>query len=428
MSNKAKPEKKETKKTLVSYKDDIRIIDTIIYDWQPNFIHFERESKKIFFDETIEIWKDKFYPINKNSSFLTTWSLILPTEIIDYWDINTLIDEIKDFVYRYVDISPVFLDIMPYYVLLTYIFDNFFEIPYLRVIWDQWSGKSRFMKVIWNICYNSIITNWWSSVASLFRIIEKIKWTLVLDEADFPFSDTTSDIIKILNNWFQKWNPILRADWENFDIKAYDVFCPKIIWGRMEFRDKATESRCIIEIMKKTWRVDIPLNLSEGFSKESESIRNKLFKFRYDFIDKIQIKEERVNWLEWRLNQIINPILSIINFVWNKKDYENIISYFQTKQKEIKEDRKFTNEGLIFMIIKDKQDKWDKFIYYSKLLDDLKFRDDSILFNTRKLGSLLRQYDLRPIRRNEWFWLDLEQNIKTLNNIYHNFWLSDEKN
>jgi hypothetical protein len=37
------------------------------------------------------------------------------------------------------------------------------------------------------------------------------------------------------------------------------VFCPKIIGGRMEFRDKATESRCLTNIMKRSTRENIPI-------------------------------------------------------------------------------------------------------------------------------------------------------------------------
>jgi hypothetical protein len=83
----------------------------------------------------------------------------------------------------------------------------------------------------------------------------------------------------------------------------------------MEFRDKATESRCIVEVMRRTARKDIPLNLSGDFDRESDALRNKLYRFRYDYHGKIPIQEERIDGLEGRLNQILNPILSIIRSV-----------------------------------------------------------------------------------------------------------------
>ncbi len=51
------------------------------------------------------------------------------------------------------------MKIVPYYILLTYVYDNFPEIPYLRVIGDYGSGKSRFMRVVGSVCYSPIITN-----------------------------------------------------------------------------------------------------------------------------------------------------------------------------------------------------------------------------------------------------------------------------
>lgn len=42
------------------------------------------------------------------------------------------------------------------------------------------------------------------SVSALFRVLNTIEGTLVFDEADIRQSDTTNDMIKILNNGFQK--------------------------------------------------------------------------------------------------------------------------------------------------------------------------------------------------------------------------------
>lgn len=201
-----------------------------------------------------------------------------------YGNPSELVDEIRRYVHHYCDLSGAFHRIVPYYVLMSYVFGDFYEIPYLRVLGDYGSGKSRFLQVVGKICFNPIIVNGGASVPSIFRMIEKIRGTLVLDEADFQFSDTTNDIIKLLNNGFSKGNPILRADGENFEPRAYDVFCPKIIGGRMEFRDKATESRCIVESMKRTKRKDIPMNLDKKFATESGNLRNKLYRFRYDFL------------------------------------------------------------------------------------------------------------------------------------------------
>ncbi|EKD44369.1 MAG: hypothetical protein ACD_71C00161G0004, partial [uncultured bacterium (gcode 4)] len=376
--------------------------------------------------ESFSVNGDIFYPLERTSSFIKSGALLLPTGIRSYESLKDLLREIKGYVYKYVDTSEQFMKIVPYYILLTYIFDNFPEIPYLRVIGDYGSGKSRFMRVVGSVCYSAIITNGWASVSSLFRIIEKIKGTLILDEADFPFSDTTSDIIKILNNGFQKGNPIMRADGENFEPRAYDVYCPKIIGGRMEFRDKATESRCISEIMKRSTRDDIPMNLGKEFESESETLRNKLYKFRFNYFDQIPLIEKRISWLEGRLNQILNPILSIIFFVGNTDDYDSIIQYFLSRQKEIQHERQYSIEGMIFSIIKDRKEKGNNFISYHTILSDIKRQENTSTLNGRKLGSILKQFHIKTLRRWEGFGLDTDDNSHILEPLYKTFGLCEE--
>ena len=58
----------------------------------------------------------------------------------------------------------------------------------------------------------------------------------------------------------------------------------------MEFKDKATESRCLTNIMKRSDRQDIPISITQDFYNESQTLRNKLMKFRYDYYDTVTIE------------------------------------------------------------------------------------------------------------------------------------------
>ncbi len=419
------PKKKNKPKTLIRHRDKNIILDTFLTDGKPWYYIYHRKNRTMQYEgKSYWIWNIEYIPLEPESTYIKNACLIFPSDLAPYENIEALLDEISQYVHRYCDLSPVFSRIVPYFILLTYLYEDFYEIPYLRVIWDYGSGKSRFLRVVGNICYNPIIANGGTSVSSLFRMIEISKWTLVLDEADFQFSDTTNDIIKLLNNWFAKWSPILRADGENFEPRAYDVYCPKIIWWRMEFRDKATESRCIVEVMRRTQRTDIALNLTDEFENESGSLRNMLYQFRYDWQWKISIQEERIDGLEWRLNQILNPILSIIKSVGKEEDYKNIVSYFLTRQKEIKEDRKFSLEGMIFAIIQEKEAKNFQTIYYNHILLDLKDMDHTSNMNPRKLGSILKQNEIRTIRRNDGFVVPIRENRERLDALYKQYDLS----
>lgn len=426
MNMKKQSKKEEKPKFLIQHRDESILLDTFLSDGKPHFTIYHRKDRNYQVeDENYSIDGISYQPLARNSSYIKSGTLLFPSGHAPYENIEALIGEISEYVYRYCDLSPVFLRIVPYFVLLTYLYEDFYEIPYLRVLWDYGSGKSRFLRVVGNISYSPIVANGGTSLSAIFRMIEMTKWTLILDEADFQFSDTTNEIIKLLNNGFAKGSPIMRADGDNFEPRAYDVYCPKIIWWRMEFRDKATESRCIKEVMRRTNRKDIPLNLTKQFENEALTLRNKLYQFRYDYQGKIAIQEERIEWLEWRLNQILNPILSIIKSVGNKEDYENIIEHFQSQQKEMREERKFSLEGMIFAIIQEKEvSNKQSMIFYSQLLQELREQDPTSSMNPRKLGSLLKQHEIKTIRRNDGFVIPIHENRERLDAIYKQYDLS----
>lgn len=104
-----------------------------------------------------------------------------------------------------------------------------------------------------------------------------------------------------------------------------------------------------------------------------------------------------------------------------EKDYANIVSYFLARQKEIREDRKFSDEGLVFSIIQHKESNPSGIIYYSEILSRLKELDATSNVNPRKLGSLLKHYEIRTIRRNDGFVIPVRDNRDRLDSIYKTF-------
>jgi hypothetical protein len=97
------------------------------------------------------------------------------------------------------------------------------------------------------------------------------------------------------------------------------------------------------------------------------------------------------------------------------------VSYFLTRQKEIKEDRKFSLEGMIFAIIQEKEVKKFETIYYNHILLDLKEMDHTSNMNPRKLGSLLKQHEIRTIRKNDGFVVPIRENRERLDALYKQY-------
>lgn len=276
------------------------------------FATYEVIEEKIDFEESLSIEGNIYVPPNED--LIKSGTILLPSYPETYGSLKELMDVIDRFIYRYLDVSDSYRKLASYYILLSWVYDCFETIPYLRAIGDYGTGKSRFQKVIGSLCYKPMFAGGATTPSPIFRIIDLYHGTLIIDEADFRFSDAQSEIVKILNCGYSSGVPVLRTEGEKERMPvAYNVFCPKILATRERFTDKALESRCLTEIMQGNPRPDIPVHLPKNFNKEALQIRNMLLLFRFKHYGQIEIKPERaIVGVEARVNQILLPLLSII--------------------------------------------------------------------------------------------------------------------
>ena len=78
---------------------------------------------------------------------------------------QTLISDVQQFIHRYVDLSPTFEKIATYYVLLSWLYDVFNDLPYLRLRGDFGTGKTRALLVLGSICYKAFFASGASTVS-----------------------------------------------------------------------------------------------------------------------------------------------------------------------------------------------------------------------------------------------------------------------
>lgn len=273
----------------------------------------------------------------------------------EYGSEEQLIAEIQSFIHRYVDVSPLFERIASYYVLFSWVYDGFNELPYLRLRGDPGSGKTRFLLTVGSLCYKPIFASGASTVSPLFRIIDAFRGTLIIDEGDFRLSDERAEIVKILNNGNAKGFPVLRSEVtpkREFNPTAYTVFCPKLVATRGFFEDRALESRCLTEQMgQQRLRDDVPINLPSSHKEEALTLRNKLLLFRLrNFHKRVALEELVDRSIEPRLNQVFVPLLSIID---DKKAQEEIKELARKYHKELVADRSLDMEAQVLQIIRD---------------------------------------------------------------------------
>jgi hypothetical protein len=299
-----------------------------------------------------EDWK--IVPYRPENPLVQQRIILFPKETMEYSDDDTLIHQIQTFIHRYVDVSETFELVATYYVLLTWVYDTFNEIPYLRVRGDYGSGKTRFLLAVGSICYKPIFASGASTVAPLFHILDQVGGTLVLDEGDFRFSDEKADIAKILNNGNAKGFPVLRCEKINqreFSPRAYTIYGPKIIASRNDYDDFALESRFISEDMGLSGvRDDIPITLPKSFQEEAQELRNKLLLWRFRNFARPRFPEAHVDQkIDKRISQVFAPLLSLIA----DQDIRAQISRLaRDRNEEIRSDRGFQIEADILLAIR----------------------------------------------------------------------------
>jgi hypothetical protein len=297
----------------------------------------------------------RWVPYSANNNLIKNEVVLLPSEPEEYGSEEELLSEIQSFIHRYVDVSPLFEKIASYYVLFSWVYDGFNELPYLRLRGDPGSGKTRFLLIVGSICYKPIFASGASTVSPLFRILDAFHGTLIIDESDFRLSDEKAEVVKILNNGNAKGFPVLRSESfgkREFNPRAYHVFGPKIVATRGFFEDRALESRFLTEEMGQfRLRDDIPISLPSQYKEEALHIRNKLLLFRFRNLKKPRITESLVDrTIEPRLNQIFVPLLSIIE---DKKAREDLQELARDYNREIISDRGMDMEAQVLEIIQD---------------------------------------------------------------------------
>ena len=339
---------KNGKSTPASFIDNGSILFELVKarNSMPVYLEYDSITGKHRFLESVTFNEITYAP--PQTALVANGTIKLPTEPREYGEPLTLFEDIRHFIYKYVDVTDRFLTISALYVMLSWVYDCFDVIPYLRLKGEFGTGKSRFLIVVGSICYKACFAGGATTVSPIFRIIEMFKGvTLIFDEADFRFSGADQEIIKILNCGYMKGMPVLRTegDGNNRTPTSFDVFSPKIIATRRDFEDRALESRCLTQVMAGKPRKDIPRHLPKTFEQEAEELRNKLLLFRLRNYGKIEVDLSLEDYsLDARINQVALPILSIID---DEKIRAEVYEHLRELQKSLNNQKSDQDAALI---------------------------------------------------------------------------------
>ncbi len=346
------PEGGDSDVITTSKVDEAGIIAEEIYtDNGPKFATLEDGNLKI--KDKIEIDGTTYKPIEDQATEKGT--IKLATGIEDYGTTKELLEEIRNIIHKYVDVSEKYEKLASWYVVTTWGYDELSTLSYLRALGDTGTGKSRFLDVVGNMCYKPTFVSGAVTPAPIYRLIQQWGGTLIIDEGDMRNSDAKNEVVTILNSGFERDKPVIRCNSDDYDkLEYFETFGPKVIATRQEFNDKALESRCLTEKMSQTNRTDIPDQLPKEFYNKAGEIRNKLLKWRLDNkkdIDVSQSHNADLGNVEPRLKQATRGFLAIFK---DDEIRQELYEFLKSHQRELIEQRSQTWEGMIVNTIYDK--------------------------------------------------------------------------
>jgi len=207
------------------------------------------------------------------------------------------------------------------WILLTYQFESFSTLPQLLITSPtKRCGKTVLLTVIEALSNKTLLTGN-ISVSALFRVIEKYKPTLLIDEADTGLA-YNDEIRGILNAGHTKRTAfVVRSDTKekDFEPQRFNVFSPKAIAMINKPKDTQIDRSIVITMERKPADVKIKRMPVDFFEKQKE-MRQKLLKLSQT-ID-LQPTNEEFNIGNYRLLDNWTPLLTIAKSIssgWYEK-------------------------------------------------------------------------------------------------------------
>lgn len=416
----------QRKAILVSGVFDGNALVEAVLDRESNTTRFVRQSPAgIEQLSVIEQDDTTFSPPRPENDLLKHQALLLPSRAEPCGALDELLLEIEAYTARYLSLPPDASLLTTAYVILTWLYDAFRELPYLRFRGDYGTGKTRALIVIGSIAFKPFFASGASTVSPIFHTLDTFRGTLIFDEADFRFTDEKAELVKILNNGNVAGFPVLRTQVtvnKEFEPRAFHVFGPKIVGMRGHYDDRALESRFLSIEMDLSPTDTVPINLPDAHEVEALTLRNKLLSFRLRERLAVRLDDSLVTpGLEPRMNQILLPLLSVVP---PGRYREAVLRHAEQHHTRAVSDRGDTIEGHILSVVRRLASSPNiKSLTVSAISTMLRDRHASEFerpITNRYVGSVLRRLGLTPFKSHGTYALAVDRNERLLA-LYHRF-------
>lgn len=320
------------------------MIDEVLTEGKPQLLASHHEG---FVKRADGFVRDGVVFTPLDDQLLQKGAVSLPSKVERYESEIELCNDLDTFISIYVDVNPTFRKLCVLYVLTSWLYDKCPALPILNLRGPSETGKSRLGEVMRHLCYRGMRASGVMSLSSLFRNAERWQGTLYVNEADMKASTEEAQIVKLLNERYERGGIVWRMDSETLKPEVFRVFGPTILVTRKGFFDDALESRCIVVPMIQTERTDIPLNLPPEFYDQAQHLRNRLLWFRFRNYPRFEVDYGlRFEEIGPRMNQVLQPVASLAKLV-NPDLFKFIDGIAKELYERVIEERAHSPDGFI---------------------------------------------------------------------------------
>jgi hypothetical protein len=249
-----------------------------------------------------------------------------------------LLETTQAWIRRYIVATDEQVLIMAAWILHTYTFDAAETTPYIHIAApDKECGKSRLMETLAAIAARPIRSGGMTA-AALVRTIEAMKPTIFLDEMDAQLGgdkDFAETIRGILNEGFRRGGTFFKCVGKDFELKAFNVFCPKCLAGIGHLPETVSSRSIVIEMRRKLPEEAVESFRQRAVEKAAQPIRKGLDAWASPgTVALLQaIQPAPIEGLGDRQNDIAEPLLCIAQLAgeeWLRKITQALQRIFNT--------------------------------------------------------------------------------------------------
>ena len=357
-------------------------------------------------------------------------NVLLPSKAEEYESDEKLCEEINNFILKYYnEPSPIYRTFNTSYVLFTWAYDRFRSWCYLQFLGRAGGGKTRGLEAIGYISYRPTLLAGGDTAPCMFRMLNTYRGTAVIDEASFTTkSEAHLAITQILNVGYKLSGTVGRCEGDDNRQVRYNVGGPKLLATRDEFYDDGLRSRCFVRRTGRDNRIRKgakrqPFTLPEGFEEEALALRNKLLMFRFRHWNNAKLDPSlEIDGVDSRINEIVVPVLSIVDSPAFKKDIEELA---KEQQVDLKQQRQSSSEGEVLKAI-DEIGLHTGDIAPADIGDKINAGKKDKFISTHSVTKILKRMELSLHKYgNRWLLTNCEKNQEMLKGLFQDYDLAD---